>query len=355
MRIVRVLAIATVLSLLIPSVGLLLSVQALAADVRIIVNGQYVSFDQPPIERGGRVFVPLRGVFERLGATVVYDNGTINATGNGRNIQLHIGSTAATVNGQQTNLDVAPFLVGARTLVPLRFISESLGANVNYDGNSRTVSVAMAGAPPPPNPTATPASNTIRLTNLNPPRNGSVQSNRPAVSGGFSSSVDPNSVRITIDGRDVSSTTYVSANDFLFSPNFDLPATQHTVVVTGRSADGVPFSRSWSFGSGGSTTVNYLNNLLPASGSTVGSQFTVSGRTLPNSSIHLAATGSGVFGGIFQITSGTYTADLTADGNGNFSQQVSVNTVSGGNVAVRITSTAPGTGAAVTATINLHS
>src|ERR1700674_317955 len=155
MRIVRVLAIATVLSLLIPSVGLLLSVQALAADVRIIVNGQYVSFDQPPIERGGRVFVPLRGVFERLGATVVYDNGTINATGNGRNIQLHIGSTAATVNGQQTNLDAAPFLVGARTLVPLRFISESLGANVNYDGNSRTVSVAMAAAAAPPPPTAT--------------------------------------------------------------------------------------------------------------------------------------------------------------------------------------------------------
>jgi hypothetical protein len=87
----------------------------------------------------------------------------------------------------------------------------------------------------------------------------------------------------------------------------------------------------------------------------VGSQFTVSGRTLPNSSIHLAATGSGVFGGIFQITSGTYTADLTADGNGNFSQQVSVNTVAGGNVAVRITSTAPGSGAGVTATLNLHS
>lgn len=356
MRIVRVLAIATVLSLLIPSVGLLLSAQALAADVRIIVNGQYVSFDQPPIERGGRVFVPLRGVFERLGATVVYDNGTINATGNGRNIQLHIGSTSATVNGQSTNLDVAPFLVGARTLVPLRFISESLGANVNYDGNSRTVSVAMAGAPPPPNPTATPApSDTVRLTNLNPPRNGSVQSNRPAVSGRFSQAVDPNSVRINIDGRDVSSTSYVSANDFLFSPNFDLPATQHTVQVTGKSADGVAFSRSWSFGSGGSSTANYLNNLQPAAGSTVGSQFTVSGTTLPNSSIHLAATGSGVFGGIFQITSGTYTADLTADGNGRFSQQVNVNTVSGGNVAVRITSTAPGTDAAATATINLRS
>src|SRR5580700_2428677 len=94
--------------------------RAIAA-VTIVVNGATVSFDQPPIERGGRVFVPLRGVFERLGASVVYDNGTINATGNGRNVQLKIGSTRAIVNGVTQQLDVAPFLVGARTLVPLRF------------------------------------------------------------------------------------------------------------------------------------------------------------------------------------------------------------------------------------------
>jgi plastocyanin len=155
MRILRVLAAVTLFSLLGPGVGLLPSAQALADSVRIIVNGQAVTFDQPPIEQSGRVFVPLRGVFERLGASVVYNNGLINATGNGRNIQLHIGSTAATVNGQPTSLDVAPFLVGARTFVPLRFISEALGANVNYDGNSRTVTVAMGAAPATAPPTAT--------------------------------------------------------------------------------------------------------------------------------------------------------------------------------------------------------
>src|SRR5579872_6625948 len=80
---------------------------ALAA-VTITVNGQQVQFDQPPIERSGSVFVPLRGVFERLGASVVYDNGKINATGNGRTISLTIGSTTAVVNGQPQTLDVAP-------------------------------------------------------------------------------------------------------------------------------------------------------------------------------------------------------------------------------------------------------
>ncbi len=341
------------MALVSPSLGLLSSSPAQAQNVTIIVNGQQATFDQPPIERGGRVFVPLRGVFERLGATVVYDNGTINATGNGRNIQLHIGSTSATVNGQTTSLDVAPFLVGARTLVPLRFISESLGANVNWDGNSHTVTVAMAGAGAPP-PTGVPSSG-MRLTNLNPPRNGSVQSSRPAVSGRFSSTVDPNSVKILLDGRDMSSTSYVSANDFLFTPTFDLPATQHTVQVTGRGSDGIAFSRSWTFGSGGSSAANYINNLRPAAGTTVGSNFTVAGHTIPNSAVHIAATGSALLGGVFRVTSGTYTTDLTADGNGNFSQAVSVNAVSGGDVSVRITSTAPGTGSAATATLNLKS
>ena len=52
------------------------------------------------IIQDGRVFVPLRGVFEQLGASVVYSNGTIDANGNGRDISLQIGSTQATVNGQ---------------------------------------------------------------------------------------------------------------------------------------------------------------------------------------------------------------------------------------------------------------
>ena len=49
--------------------------------VTVFVNGRAMNFKQPPIERAGRVFVPLRGIFEQLGATVVYTNGQINATG----------------------------------------------------------------------------------------------------------------------------------------------------------------------------------------------------------------------------------------------------------------------------------
>jgi hypothetical protein len=117
------------------------------AAVGVTINGNAVNVEPPPITQAGRVFVPLRGVFEQLGASVVYDDGQINATGNGRNISLHIGSTQATVDGQPQTIDVAPFIVGASTFVPLRFISESLGASVDWNDADSTVAITLAGAP----------------------------------------------------------------------------------------------------------------------------------------------------------------------------------------------------------------
>ncbi|MBV8367097.1 MAG: copper amine oxidase N-terminal domain-containing protein [Candidatus Eremiobacteraeota bacterium] len=322
--------------------------------VSISVNGQQVQFDQPPIERSGRVFVPLRGVFERLGATVVYDNGTINATGNGRNIELRIGSNIATVNGQQETLDVAPFLVGARTLVPLRFISESLGANVNYDDNSRSVAITMGNAGSNSNY----SSQGVGLTHLRPGSNRTVSSARPAVSASFTAPVDPNSVHIVFDGRDVSSNAYVSRNDFMFTPAYDLAQQNHTVEVAGRGADGSSFDRSWSFatGSGGSSSSsNFLNNLQPSNGATVGQNFTVRGRTLPNASVRIAVTSStNIIGGVLRAVTGSYTVNTQADGYGNFAQSVNLNGSGGGQVVVNITSIDPNTNAGATATLNLN-
>ncbi len=118
----------------------------------LLVNGQVVTFQQPPVEQAGRVLVPLRGVFERLGASVVYENGLINATGNGRNVSLHIGSTQATVNGQSQSIDVPPYVIAGRTLVPLRFVAQALGASVNWNQSDNTVRIngggnANAGVP----------------------------------------------------------------------------------------------------------------------------------------------------------------------------------------------------------------
>ncbi|MBD5605944.1 MAG: YXWGXW repeat-containing protein [Candidatus Eremiobacteraeota bacterium] len=114
------------------------------SSVGITINGAQVDVEPAPIVQAGRVFVPLRGVFERLGASVVYDNGQIDATENGTDIALHIGSMHATVNGSSQTIDVAPFIVGASTYVPLRFISQALGATVNYDGYNRIVAISTS-------------------------------------------------------------------------------------------------------------------------------------------------------------------------------------------------------------------
>jgi hypothetical protein len=83
---------------------LALALPVAAQSVTVVVNGQTMNFTQPPIERAGRVFVPLRGIFEQLGASVVYANGQINATAHGRTVSLNIGSTQATVAGQPATL-----------------------------------------------------------------------------------------------------------------------------------------------------------------------------------------------------------------------------------------------------------
>jgi len=119
--------------------------------VRVIVNGSSVAFDQPPIVTVGRVLIPLRGVFEQLGAFVQWNpaNNTILATRAGTEVQLTIGSRIAFVNGSQVTLDV-PAMVGAgRTLVPLRFVSEAMGAHVQWESVSRTVYVTSSGAAQP--------------------------------------------------------------------------------------------------------------------------------------------------------------------------------------------------------------
>ncbi len=124
----------------------------------VAVNGTVVALNPAPLERGGRVYVPLRGVFEHLGASVVYANGLINATGSGHTISLRIGSNDAIVDGTTERIESPPFIVGATTYVPLRFISQALGAKVNYESSNQLVSITTAAYVAQASPTPTPPS-----------------------------------------------------------------------------------------------------------------------------------------------------------------------------------------------------
>jgi hypothetical protein len=94
--------------------------------------------------------------------------------------------------------------------------------------------------------------------------------------------------------------------------------------------------------------------LSPADGATVGGTFTVSGTTAPNSRVHITALGTANMGGYFTVSTGSYDADVTADSSGYFTQQVTLNTVSGGDIGVRLTSIAPVTNASSTITMHYH-
>jgi hypothetical protein len=155
---------AVIMTMLALLVGAIMSAQpAAAASFHVLVNGQTISLSQPVTERGGRVFVPLRNIFESLGAGVAYDNGTINATSGDKTVQVKIGSNQAIVNGTQTYLDAAPYIVGATTMVPLRFVSEALGAEVDYDSTTGAINIAAA-KPPIPNGSSI---NATLLTDVN--------------------------------------------------------------------------------------------------------------------------------------------------------------------------------------------
>lgn len=213
-----------------------------AADaVTVVVNGQTMSFAQPPIVRTGRVFVPLRGVFQQLGASVVYQDGQINATGNGRSISLTIGSTQATVGGQPETLDVAPFIVGATTFVPLRFISQALGASVNWDDSTSTVTINGAAAAPPPQPGPRP----IRFVTVSP--TGTIYNSVPTIRFQFDRPVRLEEFRVSVDGRRVTSDVRQNGPTFALELPWPLDPGPHRVRVVGTTASGAPFDLSWSF------------------------------------------------------------------------------------------------------------
>mgnify|MGYP001271816542 FL=1 len=120
-----------------------------AAEVKVYLDGNMLEFDQPPIIEDGRTLAPLRAIFEALGADVGWDGetSTVTAQKDQVEIELQIGSKAAYINNQPVELDVPGRIVNDRTLVPLRFVSEALGARVDWDGSARTVRITQASGP----------------------------------------------------------------------------------------------------------------------------------------------------------------------------------------------------------------
>ena len=118
------------------------SMPAYAEDnITIYVNEQILQYDVAPYIENGRTMVPMRKIFEALDAKADWEGTTqtITATKGDIEIILQINNTTMKNNGVDEALDVAPVIVGSYTFVPIRAVSQSLKADVEWLGHNQSV------------------------------------------------------------------------------------------------------------------------------------------------------------------------------------------------------------------------
>jgi hypothetical protein len=264
-------------------VALLIAGSAQAAPIDVQVNGERVDFPYAqPTEVAGRVMIPLRGVLDRLGADRVdwrpARQEVIVAAPSG-DMRLRIGDRMAVVDGRDVPLDVPPMILRGTTMVPLRFISENLGARVDWLPDQQTVYIATPGQrvagyrsrisseerttreerysaderddtprePLPPR--RTPVVRAADVVGLFPRQGATVDDPRSEIYARFrpNAPVDFNSVRLFVNGRNVTRDAEITAEGVRFDPIDDLPRGRNDVRLTFRDPRGVLSSRQWSF------------------------------------------------------------------------------------------------------------
>jgi hypothetical protein len=114
-------------------------------------NGVSKTLDSPPVIKNGRTIIPIRAIIEALGGNVAWNATARKATVTlgDKSIELWIGKSAATVNGVSTPIDpanasVVPEIINGRTMLPLRFVTESPGATLGWDAGTQTITITYA-------------------------------------------------------------------------------------------------------------------------------------------------------------------------------------------------------------------
>lgn len=106
-------------------------------------NGVQSAIDVAPMLVNNRTFLPFRYIGETVGAEIKWDNTAKKVTyiKGGSTIELWINKTTVKVNGVSKTIDAAPVLSGGRTLVPIRFVMENLGAKLQWDNKEKKVTI----------------------------------------------------------------------------------------------------------------------------------------------------------------------------------------------------------------------
>jgi len=213
-----------------------------AARVDVFVNGVPAVLGAPVLRAGDRVLVPARSLLTALGAAVSYDAATrrITVVRGNRVVVVTIGSAEATIDGRTVALDAPARVVDSRTYLPLRFVAQSLGDDVSYDAAARRIAIAGSeGAAPPTVENRRPAPGELA--------SGPYVAVSAAVVAHGGPPVDPSSLRMFLDGRDVTDVMARQGDLVGYTSPQPLAAGAHEVTVQGADDGGTRFTANWTF------------------------------------------------------------------------------------------------------------
>lgn len=244
---------------------------ALLAAITIAVNDR--PLDVAAVEDRGRIIVPMRSLFEALGAAVQYDGSSrrITASTDTRHVSFAIGEDGSRV-------------IGNRTYVPLRFVSESLGAQVDYDTQTQLVTVRTDAAQTQVAVQTRAVASPQPVVALAPPSGAREATAFPTITANIDAPMPVKiaTLHVTVDGRDVTPDASYGGTSVTYIPRHGLAIGTHRVEISGTLTNGKFFNQQWSF----ETTVAALQSNGPATndyGSPGALQLSVAGSTFePN-------------------------------------------------------------------------
>jgi len=119
------------------------SVLAANSQIKLYLNNEIINSDVAPVNESGRVLVPIRIISEKLGANVDYEPTaqTVSISKDALHIVLKINNQEVMINNNTGTIDVAPKIINSRTMVPIRFVAQNLGCIVNWDGTTQSVNI----------------------------------------------------------------------------------------------------------------------------------------------------------------------------------------------------------------------
>ncbi|MEQ8237147.1 MAG: stalk domain-containing protein [Syntrophomonadaceae bacterium] len=123
--------------------AMLIWVSPVVSAPSVTLDGKSLVFDVAPVTENDRTLVPIRAVFEAMGAALTWDQTTLTATANknGTVVGIKVGSTTPTINGVSKIIDVPAIAVNGRIMAPLRFVAEAFGGTVIWNQQLQTISI----------------------------------------------------------------------------------------------------------------------------------------------------------------------------------------------------------------------